>query len=93
VARVAEELLTESGTNVPSSERRLQRFLSNERIEVEPVWEEFLAQVFPFWRGKTVTVVLDITPFEEHAQAVSVGPLQQARVVLFAWKVIPGHEQ
>jgi hypothetical protein len=68
VARVAEELLTETEAKVPSIERRLQRFLSNERIEVEPVWEQFLAEVLPTWRGKEVTLILDITPFEEHAK-------------------------
>ena len=69
VARVAEELLTETEAKVPSMERRLQRFLSNERIEVEPVWEQFLAEVLPAWRGKEVTLIFDITPFEEHAEA------------------------
>jgi hypothetical protein len=65
VARVAEEWLTETEAKVPRSERRLQRFLSHERVEVEPVWEQFLAQVLAFWRGKEVTLVLDITPFEQ----------------------------
>lgn len=81
LARVAEELLTECEAKVPSIERRLQRFVSNERVEVEPVWEQFLAQVLPSWRGKEVTLVLDITPFEEHAQVVYVGLLQQSRVL------------
>ena len=93
VSRVAEELLTESEAKVPSIERRLQRFLSNERVEVEAVWEQFLAQVLPAWRGKEVTLVLDITPFEEHAQVIYVGLLQQARVLPLAWKVMPGQEQ
>jgi hypothetical protein len=70
LARVAEELLTETEAKVPSIERRLQRDFRNERVQVEPVWEQFLAQVLPFWRGKEVTLVLDITPFEEHAQVI-----------------------
>jgi len=70
VAQVAEELLNESDAKAPSIERRLQRFLSNERIEVEQTWDRFLEQVLPYWRGKEVTLVLDITPFEEHAQVV-----------------------
>ena len=45
VQRVAEELLDESDAKVPSIERRLQRFLSNERIEVDKVWDHFLEQV------------------------------------------------
>jgi Transposase DDE domain len=92
LSRVAEELLTETEAKVPSIERRLQRFLSNERLEVELVWEQFLAQVLPFWQGKEVTLILDLTPFEEYAQVVYVGLLQQARVLPLAWKVMPGQE-
>ena len=93
VQRVAEELLEESDAKVPSIERRLQRFLSNERIEVEDIWDHFLAQVLPPWRNQPVTLILDLTPFEEHAQVVYVGLLQQSRVLPLAWKVLPGQEQ
>lgn len=93
LSRVAEELLTETEAKVPSIERRLQRFVANERVEVEAVWQQFLAQVLPFWRGKEVTLVLDLTPFEEHAQVVYVGLLQQSRVLPVAWKVMPGQEE
>jgi hypothetical protein len=92
VAQVAEELLSETDAKVPSIERRLQRFVSNERVEVEAVWEQFLAQVLPYWRGHEVTLILDLTPFEEHAQVIYVGLLQQARVLPVAWKVMPGQE-
>ena len=93
VQRVAEELLEESDAKVPSIERRLQRFLSNERIEVEDIWEQFLAQVLPYWQNQPVTLILDITPFEEHAQVVYLGLLQQSRVLPVAWKVMPGQEE
>src|SRR6266571_8813886 len=93
VQRVAEELLEESDAKVPSIERRLQRFLSNERIEVEEIWDPFLAQVLPTWRTQPVTLILDITPFEEHAQVVSLGLVQQSRVLPLAWKVMPGQEE
>jgi len=93
VARVAEELLTETEAKVPSIERRLQRFLSNERVEVESVWEQFLAEVLPAWRGKEVTLILDLTPFEEYAQVVYVGLLQQSRVLPLAWKVMPCQQE
>jgi len=93
VQRVAEELLEESDAKVPSIERRLQRFLSNERIGVEDIWEQFLGQVLPYWQNQPVTLILDITPFEEHAQVVYVGLLQQSRVLPLAWKVMPGQEE
>lgn len=93
LSRVAEELMTETQAKAPSIERRLQRFVSNERVAVEAVWQQFLAEVLPFWRGKEVTLVLDLTPFEEYAQVVYVGLLQQARVLPLAWKVMPGQEE
>lgn len=93
VARVAEEVQSESEAKIPSIERRLQRFICNERVEVEPVWEQFLVQVLPYWRGKEVTMVLDITPFEEHAQVVYLGLLTQSRVLPLAWKVMPGQQE
>jgi hypothetical protein len=93
VQRVAEELLTESETTVPSIERRLQRFLSNERIGVEDIWEQFLGQVLPYWRNQPIHLILDITPFEEYAQVVYLGLLQQSRVLPLAWKVMPGQQE
>lgn len=89
VAQVAEELLTETQAKVPSIERRLQRFVRNQRVEVEPLWEQFLVQVLPYWRGQAIQVILDITPFEEHAQVVYLGLLQQSRVL----SIGPGHPQ
>jgi hypothetical protein len=47
---VAEALLAESEAKASSIERRLERFLSNPRIDVEQTWEELLAQVMPFFR-------------------------------------------
>ncbi len=93
LARVAEELLPESEAKVPSIERRLQRFVSNKRIDVEAVWDDFLGEIGAYWKQKEVVLVLDLTPFEEHAQVVYVGLLQQTRVLPLAWKVMPGQEQ
>lgn len=52
LSRVAEELITETQAKVPRIERRLQRFVSNERVEVEAVWQQFLPQVVSFRQGK-----------------------------------------
>ena len=93
VQRVAEELLEVSEAKAPSIERRLERFLSNERIEVEAIWDHFLAQVLPSFGQQALTLILDITPFEEHAQVIYLGLLQQSRVLPLAWKVMPGQEE
>src|SRR6476469_1032775 len=73
VQRVAEELLAESDAKCESIERRLRRFLSNERVEVKETWDQLLKQVLPYWKDKKVYLVLDITPFDEHAQIIYLG--------------------
>jgi hypothetical protein len=74
-------------------QRRLRRFLANDRVEVKETWEHLLAQVLPYWKGKKVMLVIDLTPFEEHAQVIYVGLLQGTRVLPLAWRVMPGQEK
>jgi hypothetical protein len=93
VQQVAEELLAESEAKCESIERRLRRFLANDRVDVKETWNCVLAEVLPYWKGKKVYLVLDLTPFEEHAQVIYVGLLQQSRILPLAWKVMPGQEE
>lgn len=62
--RVAETVWEHLGsdTKLVSHERRLQRFVANEAIEVNACWEQFLQHVLPFWHNKPVTLILDMTP-------------------------------
>jgi hypothetical protein len=93
VQHVAEELLEESDAKCESIERRLRRFLANERIETKETWDIILQKVLSYWKGKKVYLILDITPFEEHAQIVYIGLLQEKRVLPLAWEVMPGGEK
>lgn len=90
---IAEERLAESEAKASSIERRLERFLSNPRIEVEETWDERLAQVLPFFRKEPMRVIIDVTPYEEHAQVMYVGLLQHSRVLPLVWKVMPGQKK
>jgi hypothetical protein len=76
-----------------SHERRFQRFVANERIEVDTCWNSFLQQVVPFWQNKPVTLVLDLTPSTNEATIVYVGILVQSRVLPLAWCVMPQQEK
>lgn len=87
---VAEALLAESEAKASSIERRLERFLSNDRIKTEKTWDELLAQVLPFFRQQPMRLVIDLTSYEEHAQVIYVGLLQHSRVLPLVWKVMPG---
>jgi hypothetical protein len=68
----------------------LERFLSNDRIETEQTWNDLFAGVMPFFRGKPMRLVIDLTSYEEHAQVIYIGLLQQSRVLPLVWKVMPG---
>jgi hypothetical protein len=81
---VAEELLAESEAKASSIERRLERFLSNDRIDTEETWNTLLTHIMPFFRQNPMTLVIDLTSYEEHAQVIYIGLLQHSRVLPLA---------
>jgi hypothetical protein len=87
---VAEELLAQGDAKVRSIERRLERFLSNPRIEPEKTWDDFLQQILPYFTRHSLRLVIDLTSYKEHAQIIYVGLLQHSRVLPLVWKVMPG---
>jgi hypothetical protein len=91
--RMTEGLYGISAAKMPSIERRLARFVANDRIQVSPVWNTFLAHVLPFWRGRRVFLVLDCAPFDDRATIVYVGLLVHSRVLPLAWQVMPAQEK
>jgi hypothetical protein len=93
LSQVAEALLAESEAKAPSIERRLERFLSNEKIDTVETWDVLLAHVLPTFRHAPMRLVIDVTAYEEHAQVIYLGLLQQSRVLPLAWKVMPGQEK
>ncbi len=92
LSKVAEALLEESEAKATSIERRLERFLSNEKIDPKDTWDALLGQVMPYFRHHPMQLVIDLTPYEEHAQVIYVGLLQHSRVLPLVWKVMPGQE-
>lgn len=92
--RVAEAVweYSDKSTKMESHEKRLQRFVDNERIDVECCWDQFLAQVLPHWKGKNVTLVLDLTPYNEQASIVYIGMLVHSRILPLAWREMPQKE-
>src|SRR5262245_35332086 len=75
--RVA-EVLQERGKSLAkmtSIERRLARFLANDRIVVAVIWKQFLAQVLPYFAGQKLRLVLDATPFQDEMTIVYIGLL------------------
>ena len=72
-----------------SIERRLARFLANDRVVVTKIWDDFLSQVLVFWHGKSLRFVLDGTPLRDDATIVYLGLLVHSRVLPVAWAVMP----
>jgi hypothetical protein len=93
--RVAEDLSLHgiNPTKMTSIERRLARFIANDRIVVSKIWEDFLSQVLPFWQGKPLRFVLDCTPFRDDATIVYLGLLVHSRLLPVAWAVMPSQEK
>jgi hypothetical protein len=80
--RVAEVLQQQgiSQAKMTSIERRLARFVANDRIVVAFVWKQFLAQVLPYFGGQKLRLVLDATPIQEEMTIVYLGLLVHSRV-------------
>jgi len=91
VAETAWEYLG-SQTKMVSHERRLQRFVANERIEVDGCWKHFLETTLPVWHNKPMKLVLDMTPYSKHATIVYVGLVVHARALPIAWCIMPQQE-
>ena len=91
--RIAEGLYGIGTAKMPSIERRLARFVANDRIHVSRVWDTFLTHVLPFWHERRVFLVLDCTPFDDRATIVYLGLLVQSRVLPLAWQVMPAQEK
>lgn len=93
IPKVAEALLEESDAKASSIERRLARFLSKSRIDVEETWKLLLDRVMPYFQKRPMRFVIDVTSYEEHAQVMYLGLIQHSRVLPVVWKVMPGQEQ
>lgn len=78
---------------MPSIERRLARFVANDRLHVPAIWTQFLTQLLPFWRGQRLFLVLDCTPFDDRATIVYLGLLVHSRVLPLAWQVMPAQQK
>ena len=93
--RVAESISLQgiNPAKMTSSERRLARFIANDRVVVIKMWNDFLSQVLPFWHGKPIRFVLDSTPFRDDATIVYLGLLVHSRVLPVAWAVMPAKEK
>lgn len=64
--RLSEEGISQAKRR--SHERRLARFVANDRILAAEAWKQFVSQGLPNWQGKPVQLVLDGTPFSGYRE-------------------------
>ena len=81
-----------SEAKMPSFERRLARFVANDRIVVPKIWKLFVAQVLAPFRDQRLFFVLDCTPIDDRACIVYLGLLVHSRVLPVAWRVMPAQQ-
>ncbi len=74
---------------VPSTERRLRRFLANPAVSVEAVWWPLLPILLGRWVGREVTLVFDPTPHRGDWTVLWVGIVVHRRVLPVAWRLVP----
>src|SRR6266478_7243780 len=93
--RMAEEIGLRgiSEAKMVSIERRFARFMANPRVQVSKIWKQFLGQVLAYWKGKSVQLVLDCTPYDDRASIVYLGLLVHSRVLPVAWRIMPAQEK
>jgi hypothetical protein len=92
VAEILHERLSDP-CKVSSYERRLQRLIDNEDIDVTSYWERFLQHTLPYWDKRGATLVLDCTPYNQSFTIVFVGILVQKRLLPLVWEIMPQCEK
>ncbi len=71
-----------------SSERRLHRWLRNERVSVAVLWRGLLPALLASRRGQPLLLVLDPTPHNGDATILCLGLVCRRRILPVAWRVV-----
>jgi hypothetical protein len=77
---------------VPSTERRLRRFLANPAVSVETLWQPLLPYLLGRWAGQEVVLVFDPTPHRGDWTVLWVGIVVHRRVLPLSWRLVPQQE-
>lgn len=80
------------GVRVPSSERRLRRFLANPAVSVESMWRPLLPHLLGRWAGQEVVLVFDTTPHRADWTVLWIGIVVHRRVLPLSWHLVPQQE-
>src|SRR2546426_125870 len=92
-AQVGEVLGRLRGTKASSQERTVSRFLANEDIDAQGLWQSLVPVLLAGWaKQPEVTCVVDSPPLGNWAIIVSFGILSHSRVWPLGWRVMPADQ-
>lgn len=74
---------------VPSTERRLRRFLANPAVTGAALWQPLLPTLLAPWAGQELTLVFDPTPLGANWTVLWIGIVVHRRVLPLAWRLVP----
>lgn len=77
------------GARVPSTERRLRRFLANPAVTVAALWRPLLPWLLAGWAGQEALLVFDPTPYRADWTVLWIGIVVHHRVLPLTWRVVP----
>lgn len=86
--RIAEE--TAFDAKVPSVIRQLNRFIQNEKVEVESLYRSFAEELIEEHKGKRIKVAMDGSLIGRGCVVLMAGLVQNNRLLPLCWKVYPG---
>jgi Transposase DDE domain len=72
-----------------SSERRWRRFLANDRVSLESLWQPLVPALLAGVGQRDVLFVFDPTPYRDCATLLCLGLVCRGRVLPVAWRVVP----
>ena len=77
------------GASDPSTERRLQRFLTNPAVSGAGLWQPLLPVLLAALGRRELVLVFDPTPYRDCATILCLGVVVRRRVLPLAWRVMP----
>lgn len=73
----------------PSTERRLQRFVTNPAVSVATLWHPLLPVLLRAVGGRELLIVCDPTPYRDCATILCLGVVVRHRILPVLWRVMP----
>jgi hypothetical protein len=84
LSRVVQQLTGQADAS--SGERRLQRWLANERIELATLFENWIKWVLRLWGKAPLLVLVDETKLSDHVAVMMVGLAYQSSAIPLLWR-------